>query len=601
MTPIFNFLAEQLLRKPGRNVILLFILVGIPYLSVLSHDFLSWLDESYILQNLRIRQLKPSTWIDLFTSPYLNTFQPVVWLSYALDYKLGGLRPFIYHNSNVVFHLLNCWLVYMFCRHITQNRLKAWLIALGFGLHPLQTEAVSWIASRNILLLTTGSLIFLIGWYRYLLTRNAYWYRISFAGFCIAGLSHPIAITLPVFTWLLEQHSQNKYSWGWQLRKKFPFIVLAFVWIWMSALNQYSADAFPSQWNIPEQIAVYIFRMGYYAGSFILPIHLSAWYSWPLHLYIYHFVFIVGLILIFIIWRWKGWGRTAQLGWGLWLIPQLPIAFLWLAPEVLMADRFHYLAVIGPLFLLVEYCWIVWKKRSDLHYPLRALGLILVVGWIGLTLHRIQLWNNNESIYSSILEDNPDVGYIRFKLADNFQKQNLPAFALQDYLLAIHSARISQDHSWKKYGYDLENKALKGAIQSSNALIRSQDALVLINRAVDKFPFEPDLSKEAGIACFRDGQDSLAIDWFRKYIRYKPQDISAWIWMSRAAAEQKNYVQAAEFAWHALEIDSKSGVAWYLLGKIEETEGNYGTARKYMRTSKELNYPEAIYWWNAGE
>jgi tetratricopeptide (TPR) repeat protein len=93
---------------------------------------------------------------------------PVVRVSYALNYRFARLDPHDYHVANGVLHWLNALLVFALGRALFRRagaRLSeassAWAAAAGaalFTAHPLQTEAVTWLAQRATLLAALGSL-----------------------------------------------------------------------------------------------------------------------------------------------------------------------------------------------------------------------------------------------------------------------------------------------------------------------------------------------------------------------------------------------------------------------------------------------------------
>ncbi|MDQ7799223.1 MAG: hypothetical protein RDU76_09840, partial [Candidatus Edwardsbacteria bacterium] len=104
-------------------------------------------DGHLIVENKAIRDL-PLQWQLL---PQLKT-RSLVNLSFALNYRFGGLETFGYHAVNVAIHAINGFLVYWLALLLLSNplvssgdqdgRAKYWL-ALGAGLlfvsHPVQT------------------------------------------------------------------------------------------------------------------------------------------------------------------------------------------------------------------------------------------------------------------------------------------------------------------------------------------------------------------------------------------------------------------------------------------------------------------------------
>ena len=89
-------------------------------------------------------------------------FRPLFILSYLVDTKIWGARPFGFHLTNVALHSLNAFLTFVLSLRILENlKLTAGakrMIAIGAGalflLHPSHTEAVVWISGRADLLAT---------------------------------------------------------------------------------------------------------------------------------------------------------------------------------------------------------------------------------------------------------------------------------------------------------------------------------------------------------------------------------------------------------------------------------------------------------------
>jgi tetratricopeptide (TPR) repeat protein len=89
-------------------------------------------------------------------------YRPVVTLSYALDWTLGGGNPIPFHVLNVALHLVMCGLVYALARRCGARPATAALGAALFGTMPRLTECVSWVSGRTDVfaaVLGTGALL----------------------------------------------------------------------------------------------------------------------------------------------------------------------------------------------------------------------------------------------------------------------------------------------------------------------------------------------------------------------------------------------------------------------------------------------------------
>ena len=85
--------------------------------------------------------------------------RPILSLSLALNYALGGYKVFGYHVFNLAVHILAALALYSIVRRtLLCERLKkrfgnyaavlAWIIAAIWLVHPVQTESVTYIIQR---------------------------------------------------------------------------------------------------------------------------------------------------------------------------------------------------------------------------------------------------------------------------------------------------------------------------------------------------------------------------------------------------------------------------------------------------------------------
>ncbi|MEW5736838.1 MAG: tetratricopeptide repeat protein [Thermodesulfobacteriota bacterium] len=114
-------------------------------------------DRANILDNSTIRALWPLPWYGPAGS--VAAGRPVANLSFALSHALSGLAPWGYRAVNVLIHIAAMLLVYgIVGRSLALPRLRerfgahartlAFFSALLWGLHPLDTQAVTYISQR---------------------------------------------------------------------------------------------------------------------------------------------------------------------------------------------------------------------------------------------------------------------------------------------------------------------------------------------------------------------------------------------------------------------------------------------------------------------
>src|SRR5678815_608922 len=155
----------------------------------------------------------------LFTQPYRDQcfggclYRPLTLSFFSLEWMMAPKNPFIGHLMNVIWYAATGALLYLTLKRLMpdQNRAIAFIACLLFITHPVHTEVVANIKSRDEIL----SLFFVLlsihqyaGWY-----KTNHWKSILFAGlaFLAALLSKEGAITatvvFPFIGWLFYKKS----------------------------------------------------------------------------------------------------------------------------------------------------------------------------------------------------------------------------------------------------------------------------------------------------------------------------------------------------------------------------------------------------------
>jgi tetratricopeptide (TPR) repeat protein len=107
------------------------------------------------------RFLTSSTgWLDVWS---LRQTRPLTYLSFWLNYQLGGTDPLGYHLVNLALHIGAVLLAYECLRRLIDER-AALVAAALFAVHPFQAEAVDYVWGRSIVLATLLCLAALWCW-----------------------------------------------------------------------------------------------------------------------------------------------------------------------------------------------------------------------------------------------------------------------------------------------------------------------------------------------------------------------------------------------------------------------------------------------------
>jgi hypothetical protein len=106
---------------------------------------------SYVWDTVIIREPQPG-----------NFYRPIGFLSFALNWWLGGAEPFGWRVFNLIVHLIDGWLLYRLARRLagpSSDPFAAWLAAALFWLFPLAPEVSAWVCARFDALAVMGLLV----------------------------------------------------------------------------------------------------------------------------------------------------------------------------------------------------------------------------------------------------------------------------------------------------------------------------------------------------------------------------------------------------------------------------------------------------------
>ena len=91
----------------------LFALTVLLFWPATGYDFINYDDDQYVSSNSIVQQGLTADGVRwAFTTVHLNWWLPLLWISFMVDTAIGGLKPFIYHLTNVILHTFNTGLLF---------------------------------------------------------------------------------------------------------------------------------------------------------------------------------------------------------------------------------------------------------------------------------------------------------------------------------------------------------------------------------------------------------------------------------------------------------------------------------------------------------
>ncbi|MGE4055881.1 MAG: hypothetical protein AB7F99_13875 [Vicinamibacterales bacterium] len=241
---------DRALKHPAVLCAAAVLLVCIAYSNSLSGPF-TFDDRTEVVENPSIQNLRD--WRGVLR---YNLTRPVVNVSYAVDYSVwGGRRVFGFHLTNLLLHALNVALLFALVRRLIRDGTRpgpsgedadvtAFLVASLFAVHPMMTEAVSYISGRSDLLVTTWFLAALYSFFRFFVLGAGRWAAAGLLCFFLALGTKETAAAFPFVLVALDYllgPEDGRRRRLWQLHLPLVAIViaagLAKVWLYMAIEN----------------------------------------------------------------------------------------------------------------------------------------------------------------------------------------------------------------------------------------------------------------------------------------------------------------------------------------------------------------------------
>ncbi|MEN8226178.1 MAG: hypothetical protein ABFS05_12545, partial [Bacteroidota bacterium] len=374
---------------------IIIILTLIVFNPTMNNGFLLGWDDTEYLTNEDVQEFRIAK---IFSDYHLGMYQPLAVTSIALNYASAQESPGAYHATNLFLHIINVLLVWLLLLHLTKKRLIAGIGALLFAMHPMNVEAIAWVAARSTLLFTSFYLGGLLAYLKYTGNKNILYLGLTVFLALAALFTKSLAISFPLVLLAIDYYKGR--SWERKLiLEKIPFFVLSviFGFITVDAAQTYGhITDLQYDYSLFNRFFILSHTFVFYFVKLIAPVELSSIYAFPelndgMLPPLYYLSTLIPLLLLFIIYRF--WRKQKELIAGLlfFSFAIAPVLPLFWSRIFVAADRYAYLSFIGLFLLAATLIDRVLNKnvirKAYMRYGL-AVVLLLYVGFLMNTSHR---------------------------------------------------------------------------------------------------------------------------------------------------------------------------------------------------------------------
>jgi hypothetical protein len=373
-----------------------------------------------------------------------NGIRPLLKLSYALNWTSGwGLRG--YHVFNLALHLGNTYLVFRLTKALlsaTGWSTDKWQLSLAtallFGVHPMHTEAVTYICGRSSSFM---AFFYLAGLLSFAQTKAGdqslrdQFLTIAFFG--AALLVKETAITFPLA--LMAWACVSRTPWRISVRMQWPTWVLAGLAGSLFLLNEkYQAHLEGSAGvnSLSGNIVTQLGGFAYLLRQWALPLWPNIDPDLPLYrevsAVLLSCVIASALAFIWVLWRVKDrpWLAFALI----WSTVHLTLIYFVFPRLDVANDRQLYLAD-WPLFvaLSIEASRVFRGGQWQRYFPLLLLVLVLAC----LTISRNRAYSSEIALWQDTVEKSPGKARAHNNLGYAYMLDNQFEPARREFLLAL--------------------------------------------------------------------------------------------------------------------------------------------------------------------
>lgn len=485
-------------------------------------------------------------------------------LSFALNYKLHGLDLSGYHLVNLFLHLLNAVLVYLLTQLIFRTPLMSsfadqkihkyfkpslvfsFIAALIFVTHPLQTQAVTYLAQRVTLLAASFYLGAIICYAGFRLASKRIPAVVLFAGSLFLAVNGvlakenavtiPFAILLFELTFFLGDIRRRLLPLCLYLVPLFiaPFFILGRIGFSSDLLGEVARMSAES--GAPPRLTYLLTQFPVilsYLRLFFFPlgqnldhdIHLRSSFLDPV---VFVSFFMLAALAAGGFYLWCTGRREkcapdalktlAAFGIG-WFFITLSVESTVIPIRDVMFEHRLYLPSVGLIFVLISAGWLFFGSITGKD-PQRTLSLfsgtmiVLVLMLTTAAFMRNRVWKDEISLWQDVVLKSPLKARAHGSLAHAYQRSGLSGEALKCYLVAVRLApddHIARNNLGALY---LSMKQPEAAVEQFVAALR-------------KSPSNAQISFNLGYAFEKLGRLDESVTAYRESIRLNKNNDTA--------------------------------------------------------------------------
>ena len=433
------------LRRSSLGVVVLLAVVVVAYANAIDNGFV-YDDQILVLDDPAVR-------LPLSAGGEGLHYRPLRTLSYRLDHAIGGLDPRVFHLTNVAYHAIAVLLVAGLLGRLGASPAAIMFGALVFAVHPVQTDAVTYVSGRRDVLCGLFYVLGVLAYLRHRRDGGAGALALAFVAYVLAILAKEMAVTMPVTClladrWLARRGVASRAVVRVGRRELVVVAGLALAGV-LALAATYGGHivrlATERPWHggsIGTNVATVVRVWVKYAQLVVWPGTLSADYSYdafPVSVSVVDpralasAVVLVGLAAA----GWWSWRRGGAIGLGLaWTaVALLPVSHL-IPFRELLAEHYLYVPMVGVALCaagILDAARAAWPSRR---VWITVAGCGIVAALMARTVVRNDDWQDRLTLWTATVAAAPRCARAHFNLGQAYFERSRLAEAERAWLAA---------------------------------------------------------------------------------------------------------------------------------------------------------------------
>ncbi len=413
--------------------------------SYILYDDMSSIYDPFLIKGISLKKIGDAFYTPPSQLPYQVPIPTIVRLTL---WEFFGDDLGKHHFFSLSLHIIIALMVFLFLRSETGRIFASGFCAILFTVHPINVEAVSWLAGFNGMLEAFFLIITLICYSYYVKRSSLRRYLLVFPPFMLGLMCKPTMAILPFLLFLLDYWPfqrftlkptgiKNKAFEFSRIRivlEKLPLMALAPIQLAAGRLmisGQLRGNG-PASWSFyPGSIVDFVL----YLKKIFYPIGLTICRPDPPEASLWTMIGLgVVLLLISLVLLWKANSRGYLVtGWFWFLIASAPIMVMVFLSGRAVEDHHLYIPVIG-IFVMISFglsSFLPGFKKGRFFFIIT--GAIVTILLLPIAYLQVRHWENSITIFNHALSVYPDNKKAHVNLGDAYLGKNDINKAMQHY------------------------------------------------------------------------------------------------------------------------------------------------------------------------